>query len=244
MSKFEFTCHNDQINMLMVKFSLALLSSAAVIGALPGSADDVLPPRFNFDRYTRMVDQSPFAIATAAALPRATADFAKDLYIANAARSPEGDMVTIRSSSDQNFKKYLGTQEPVDGYSIASIEWSDRVGATKVTISKDGKFATLTFNQSLLSKSASAGPPTPDQLPQSVPLVSSSDTDDAAHARKRSVIQRNSKAAARPTPDLEEESRPNLPPLQQIDPEQQLRRDMQYEEEWKQQRRKKQEVRK
>ena len=224
----------------MVKFSLALLSSGAVIAALSGSADDVLPPRFNFDRYTRMVDQSPFTIATAAALPEATPDFAKDLYIANAARSPEGDMVTIRSSSDQNFKKYLGTQEPVDGYSIASIEWSDRVGATKVTISKDGKFATLTFNQSLLSKSASAGPPTPDRLPQSVPLVSSSDTDDAAHARKRSVIQRNSKAA-RPTPDLEEESRPNLQPLQQIDVEQQLRQDLQREEEWAQQRRKKEE---
>jgi len=33
----------------------------------------------------------------------------------------------------------------VDGYSIASIEWSDRVGATKVTISNEGKFATLTL---------------------------------------------------------------------------------------------------
>ena len=225
----------------MVKFSLALLSSGAVIGALSGSADDVFPPHFNFDRYTRMVDQSPFAIATAAALPEATPDFAKDLYIANAARSPEGDMVTLRSGSDQNFKKYLTTREPVDGYSIAQIEWSENLGKTKVTISKEGQFATLTFNQSLLSKSASAGPPTPGQLPQSVPLVSSSDTDEAAHARKRSVIQRNSKAAAKPTPDLEEESRPNLQPLQQIDVEQQLRQDLQREEEWAQQRRKKEE---
>ena len=74
-------------------------------------------------------------------MPAATPDFAKDLYVANAARSPEGDMVTIASTSDQNFKKYLNTKEPVDGYSIASIEWSDRVGATKVTINKHGKFA-------------------------------------------------------------------------------------------------------
>ena len=228
----------------MVRFSLALLSGFAVIGALSSSAEEVLPPRFSFDRYTPMLNHSPFAIATAVALPEATPDFARDLYIANAARSLEGDMVTIRSSSDQNFKKYLTTREPVDGYSIAQIEWSENLGKTKVTISKEGQFATLTFNQSLLSKSASAGPPNPGQLPQSVLLVSSSDTDDAAHARKRSVIQRNSKAAARPTPDLEEESRPNLQPLQQIDAEQLLRRDMQYEEEWKQQRRKKQEVRK
>jgi hypothetical protein len=181
---------------------VALLSGFATVGALSSSADDVLPPRFNFDRYTRMVDQSPFAIATAAALPEATPDFARDLYVANAARSPESDMVTIRSSSDQNFKKYLTTREPVDGYSIAQIDWSDNVGKTRVTISKEGQFATLTFNQSLLSKSASARPLTPDQVPQSVPLVSSSDTDEAAHARKRRVIQQNPKAAPAPTPNL------------------------------------------
>jgi hypothetical protein len=224
-----------------VKFSLALLSGFATVGAFSSSADDVLPPRFSFDRYTRMLDQSPFAVATAAALPEATPDFARDLYIANAARSPEGDMVTIRSGSDQNFKKYLTTREPVDGYSIAQIEWSENVGKTKVTVSKDGKFATLTFNQSVLSKSESAGPPAPNQVPQSVPLVSSSNTDETVHARKRRIIQQNPKAAAIRTRDLEEESRPNLQPLQQIDVEQQFRQDLQREEEWAQQRRKKQE---
>src|SRR5256886_16231960 len=224
-----------------MKYSLMLTLILAVLEVIHSQAEEVLPPQFNFDRYSKMVDHSPFAIATAVAPPAATPDFAKDLYIANAARSPEGDMVTIRSGSDKNFKKYLTTREPVDGYSIAQIEWSENLGKTKVTISKEGQFATLTFNQSLLSKSASAGPPAPGQLPQSVPLVSSSDTDDAAHARKRSVIQRNSKAAAKPTPDLEEESRPNLQPLQQIDVEQQLRQDLQREEEWAQQRRKKEE---
>src|SRR2546425_8234340 len=133
-----------------MKYCPALVSVFALLGAIRSQADDVIPPRFNFDRYSRMVDHSPFAIATAVALPAATPDFAKDLYVANAARSPEGDMVTVASSSDQNFKKYLTTREPVDGYSIASIEWSDRVGATKVTISNEGNFATITFNQALL----------------------------------------------------------------------------------------------
>ena len=110
-----------------------------VFGALSSSAEDVLPPRFNFDRYKPMLNHSPFAIATAVALPEATPDFSRDLYIANAARSPEGDLVTIRSSADQNFKKYLTTREPVDGYSIAQIDWSEDVGKTKVTIGKDGQ---------------------------------------------------------------------------------------------------------
>ncbi len=158
-----------------MRYSLALISVFALLGAITGRGDDVLPPRFNFDRYSAMLDHSPFAIATAAALPAATPDFAKDLYVANAARSPEGDMVTIGSSSDQNFKKYLNTRKPVEGYNIASIEWSHRVGDTKVTISKDGKFATLTFNQALLSQRASPNArPAPGQIPQRVPSAPSS----------------------------------------------------------------------
>src|SRR5499427_2611678 len=136
-----------------MKYSLTLATLLAVGAATYSQAEDVLPPQYHFDRYSKMMDQSPFAIATAVAAPAATPDFAKDLYIANAARSPDGDMVTLASTSDHNFKKYLSTREPVDGYSIANIEWSDKVGATKVTISKDGNFATLTFNQALLSQS-------------------------------------------------------------------------------------------
>src|SRR5437773_4064786 len=136
-----------------MKYSPTLILMLALLGAIHAQAEEVLPPRFNFDRYSKMVDHSPFAVATEVAAPAATPDFAKDLYIANAARSPDGDMVTLASTSDHNFKKYLNTREPVDGYSIANIEWSDKVGATKVTISKDGNFATLTFNQALLSQS-------------------------------------------------------------------------------------------
>jgi len=197
----------------MVRFFLALLSGFATVGAFSSSADEVLPPRFNFDRYTAMVNHSPFAIATAVALPEATPSFAKDLYVGNAARSPEGDMVTIRSSSDQNFRKYLTTREPVDGYSIAQIDWSEDVGKTKVTISKDGQFATLTFNQSLLSQAASAGRPIANQMPPSVPIVPSPGASQASRARARSVIERNPKTASAPTSNAAAESRLETVPV-------------------------------
>jgi hypothetical protein len=184
-----------------VKLSLAVLSSLAVTGALPGSADDVLPPRFNFDRYTSMVNRSPFAVATVVALPEATPDFAKDLYIANAARSPEGDMVTIMSSSDRNFKKYLTNREPVDGYSIAHIEWSENVGKTKVTISKDGNLATLIFNESLLSQAASTGRPVVNQMPPRMPIIPSPGADLGSRAHARGGIERNPKIASAPLPN-------------------------------------------
>ena len=140
-----------------MKYSLTLATIIAIGGAIYSQAEDVLPPQYNFDRYSKMMDQSPFAIASAVAAPAATPDFAKDLYIANAAKSQDGDLVTLASTADHNFKKYLTTKEPVDGYSVASIEWSDKVGQTKVTISKDGNFATLTFNQALLSQTSPGG---------------------------------------------------------------------------------------
>src|SRR5438477_12753417 len=117
-----------------MKYSPALVFILSLLGAVYIQAEEVLPPQFNFDRYSKMVDHSPFAIATAVAPPSATPDFAKDLYVANAARSPEGDMVTLASSSDHNLKKYLTTRQPMHDYSIANMNWSDRGGPTKGTI--------------------------------------------------------------------------------------------------------------
>jgi hypothetical protein len=198
-----------------MKYSITFATIVLLLGVIHSQAEEVLPPQFNFDRYSKMVEHSPFAVATEVAAPAATPDFAKDLYIANAARSPEGDMVTLASTADHNFKKYLNTREPVDGYSIANIEWSDKVGATKVTISKDGNFATLTFNQALLSQSgpnpglaSRFAPPMPaapnpvpgvlnpavQNLPPGLPaevqqLIPSK---DAARPHARGLIQRNS----------------------------------------------------
>jgi hypothetical protein len=179
-------------------------SILVLLAAAAGRADDI-PKHFNFDRYQVMLDRSPFAVATAVALPAATPDFAKDLYVANAAKSPDGDMVTIASGSDKNFKKYLTTKEAVDGYSVANIEWSDRVGATKVTISKDGKFATLTFNQALLAQPAPNAPGPPQQPPVAVPPVQTAFPKPAPvpslpNPRVRGVIQRNPKAPENPNP--------------------------------------------
>ena len=197
-----------------MKYCITLATTLAMAGATYSQAEEVLPPKYNFDRYSKMMDQSPFAIATAVAAPAATPDFAKDLYIANAARSQDGDLVTIASTGDHNFKKYLTTKEPVDGYGIASIEWSDKVGQTKVTISKDGNFATLTFNQALLSQvspggGAGARPlpapamPVPNpggvpnvhapKLPANVPpeLQQLIPSRDAMQPRTRGMIQRS-----------------------------------------------------
>ena len=173
-----------------------------------GRAADVIPKRADFGRYQPMLDHSPFAVATAQVLPAATPSFAKDLYIANAARSSDGDMVTLASLADKSFKEYLTTKGPNEhGFAIASIEWSDKVGATKVTISKDGQFAAVTFNQALIAQPAPSGPAPqpatvypgaqqPAMTPVTRPAVPGVPTPPP---RVRGVIPRNPNAAA-PTP--------------------------------------------
>ncbi len=170
------------------------------------AADDI-PKVASFSRYQAMLKRSPFAVATAVAAPVAAPNFAKDLYIANAAHSPDGDLVTLASSSDKNFKKYLTNKGAVDGYGISNVEWSDRVGETKVTISKDGQFSTLTFNQALLTQplqnvvqpqiasQAQPGMPGPNQnmiRPAPIPML------PTPQPHVRGVIQRNPARAPQP----------------------------------------------
>jgi len=190
---------------------LILFTSFAVL--FPSRGADIIPKRTDFGRYQAMLDHSPFAVATAAALPAATPNFAKDLYIANAARSSEGDLLTLGNLSDRNFKEYLNTRAPNEhGYAIASIEWSDAIGGTKATISKDGQFATISFNQALISTPASGSAPQPAQAPAyrppgqfpnpaPTPAVTRpmAPTIPPAHPRVRGVIPRNPNAVP-PTP--------------------------------------------
>lgn len=147
-----------------------------------------LPKPFDIARYQGMLDRSPFAIATAAAVPAATPNFARDLYVANAARSADGvALVTIASSADKNFKKYLKSNEPEDGYTITNIEWSEKVGATKVTISKDGQTATLAFNEALLRQPLASGQNVqqqPQQPVQAQPIVPSPNTPQQPNVQR------------------------------------------------------------
>jgi hypothetical protein len=140
-------------------FPLLLLPGLTTVA----QADDGLPKTAPFSHYAPRETRSPFAVPSATAPVGSKPDFAKDLYVANAAHSTEGDFVTIASTTDKNLKEYLNTREVVNGYSISNIQWSDKVGETKVTISKDGQFATLTFNEALLSQAIQNPIPTAPQ---------------------------------------------------------------------------------
>ena len=178
-------------------------------------ADDAIPKRLDFNRYAVMVDRSPFAVATAPTQVAGPPAWSKDLFIANAAHTPEVDLVTIASVSDKNLKEYLTTQAPNDhGYGIAAIEWADTPGGTKVTISKDGQFATIGFNEAVMTQGPQPIQPqpfTPNMPAAGVkPQPPPQPALPAPHVR--GLIQRSRQpAAASPAPV------PNAAPLEAPD---------------------------
>jgi hypothetical protein len=148
--------------------SFVLISIVTIFTGGIVCADDVLPKRPEFTRYSAMVEHSPFSLATAPVQVSTTPSWSKDLFIANAAHMSEVDMVTINSLSDKNLKEYLTTEGPNEhGYGVSSIEWSENPGATKVTIFKDGQFATLGFNEAIMSQT----PSIPNAPPQNIPGI-------------------------------------------------------------------------
>lgn len=179
-----------------------LVAGAMMLSRAMG-ADDDLPKALSFARYEPILNHSPFAVATAAAVAPMTADFAKDLFIANAAHSPDGDWVALASSTDANFRKYLTTKQGMDGYTLSNIEWSDRVGETKVTVSKDGQYSTLSFNQALLASPLPRTGMMPNMNPAAANMMPTADLPvnrirpapipmlPTPPPRVRGVIQRN-----------------------------------------------------
>ena len=116
-----------------MKHLLLTAASAALIGGAHGSvAADGLPKPLEFARYEALTSRSPFAVATVDdAAPLPASNSAKDWYIANVVRTPEGDLVTLAASTDTNFKHNLSTKEPVNGISILKIEWRTKPKANK-----------------------------------------------------------------------------------------------------------------
>lgn len=207
-----------------------LLLGLLCLGLTTAWADDDLPKAEKFSRYEPMLKHSPFAVATAGVPVAGAPDFAKDLYVANAGHSETGDFVTIASTTNREFKEYLTTSGTVDGYSVPNIQWSDRVGETKVTIAKGGQYATLSFNEAVLSQAIQNPVPQvarqlpgvpgipgrpPVNLPMSLPRPMSVPTIPTPPPHTRALIRRNAgrtqqlqRPQTSPDPDDDDDSSP------------------------------------
>ncbi|MHA3773880.1 hypothetical protein ACXR0O_20285 [Verrucomicrobiota bacterium sgz303538] len=135
--------------MRTLMFAPALLMVVAPAFAV----QEVTPAAPPDSRYERMIEDSPFALATPAAAPEAPKDsFTKDWVVTGLvperdAQGVESYFVTIRSRDQTQQFSLFGNQANKDGVSIVSVERSPLTGKSKVTLKKGNEFGTVEFNQ-------------------------------------------------------------------------------------------------
>lgn len=127
-----------------------LICCAALLAVPVWAADQPMPEAHPAGRYSTMVEKSPFALATAAApVAEPQASFAANWYVHGIARVGDTDFVTIKSRDATQIFSLIG-REPQNGVSVASIEWSETIGKSKVILQKGTETAKLEFNEAEL----------------------------------------------------------------------------------------------
>lgn len=141
-------------------FAAALLGVSGVIWA----ADPVLPERRPAERYAKLTDDSPFALATAA-LPDLEAPkkpWADNLYVTGLGKDyvngKEEVFVSIKSRGEQTAFSLYGSEPGYDGIAVGGVVWSDQVGKSKVTLRKGVEFATIEFDPQVIQTPIAAQP--------------------------------------------------------------------------------------
>jgi hypothetical protein len=196
---------------------VSLILATVAYAGFAHAAQDVLPQPLPSSRYDKMIDASPFALATKAEAPvdKGPGPFVH-LNVATIAqfKDPDGktrDVVTFKSRADQSTFTLEGNEPNKEGYQIAGIEWSDRVGKTKVTLKKGTEFGTVEFDQANVTGPAqpanpqarpgtvapNANPAQRNQLRVPVPAVPRPGVVPTPTANPKPAVQPN--AAATPT---------------------------------------------
>jgi len=130
---------------------LRCLLSLAMLSAIQLRAEDEspIPHAWPAARYEAMKQKSPFALATPldpVADPKAS--FASNWYVSGIGRMDGEDFVTIKARDlSTQFSLYGHDANSENGVTLASIEWSDKIGKSTVVIKKGTETAKLEFNE-------------------------------------------------------------------------------------------------
>ena len=131
--------------------SLIFLAHGFALNAATTAAND-LPAAMPLSRYDALMKKSPFALATPAGATAAasTAGFTANLYVSGVAKIDGRDFVTIRSKDGQTHFSLMPGELGPDGIVITSVDWSDQVGKSKVTLKKGQETGVAEFDQAVL----------------------------------------------------------------------------------------------
>lgn len=123
---------------------LALLSSQALAMESP------LPAAFSSERYEKLTDKSPFALATPVVAPPAPlAGFAANWYLTGVGRDEKGqDFVTIAARDLSVHFSLVGRETNVEtGVSLASVNWADGYKKSTAILKKGTETGKVEFSQ-------------------------------------------------------------------------------------------------
>lgn len=129
--------------MRLTAIFLPLLAGSAL------AAEVTIPQPLPAARYERMVEKSPFALATppaVVAVPQAS--FAANWFVSGIARLGEQDFVAIKSR-DQSTAFTLHGRDPnlENNVALASIDWNEAIGKSTVIVKRGTETAKLEFNE-------------------------------------------------------------------------------------------------
>ena len=123
---------------------LALVTSQAL------ALESAVPAAFPADRYEKMAEKSPFALATPAApVVAPQASFAANWFLTAVGRDAQGqDFITIKAQDGSVHFSLSGNEaNPETGVSLASVNWSDTFRESTAIIKKGAETAKLVFSK-------------------------------------------------------------------------------------------------
>ncbi len=164
---------------------------------LNGADRPVIPAAMPEERYRSMIMTSPFSLGTPE-VDASTPSFAEKLFVMGLAKLGDQDMVTIssRGKSDRLFT-LIGKGDEFEGISLVSVEWSDEVGKSRVTLKKGSEVGVIQFNEAVIKTPIAVTPARGRRPP--VPRVSPSRRNIGNSRATRKSIDRRVRRIRRPT---------------------------------------------
>ena len=132
-----------------------LLSLLAFVTSPAFALESAVPAAFPADRYEKMAEKSPFALATpVVAAPPQQAGYAANWYLTAVGRDAEGrDFITINAHDNSvhvslsGHEPYADQNSPAFGVTLESISWSDTFRESTAQIKKGDVSAKLVFSK-------------------------------------------------------------------------------------------------
>jgi len=124
-----------------------------------------IPQPLPAERYAKLLEDSPFAVATAPApVEKPEEPWAANLFLGSAARitanGQEEDWAVIKQKGDPSADFSLTpSEEGPDGIRLVRIEWAEDSAKIRAVLKKGDKEATLERNQADFNQPAPAAPP-------------------------------------------------------------------------------------